>query len=762
VQTKTTLRIAALVAAVPLLAPPAALARHAAVRRIDLRLPAPGARTPAAAFTALKPIRVAGGFSLVGLHWRGAATVRLQVRTALGAGAFGPWAPLVRSQPVTHLEARPRRELMSDPVWAGPSDRLQVRFRGVLTRLVAVVVDPGPNPTLVPLRAAAPRAAAAAGPPVRPDIVPRAQWGANESLRRGAVRIAPRLLAAFIHQTDTPNGYKPADAPSTVRAIYLYQVQGGGYTDVSFNFFVDAFGRIYEGRFGGIGQNVVGAGTAGFNLGGTSIALIGNFFDTAPTGPALTALRNLLAWRLDVGHVRPLGKVRMTSGGNPRFKAGTKVTVNTISPFSAVANTASPGAAVIARLPQLRQAVAAVGGLRIWNPTLQPATIVTTSRGIQPIRFTAALSRLASWRVVISTASGAALAVRSGTGAAVDAVWNGAIASGGSLPPAASLRWRIEAGSGSGAARPAAGSFDGSGAPSGGTETSTTSSPAISAPKAVPTVISPNGDRVADTGALTWKQSAAATVEVDVQTATGSAVRILQPPVNLAAGAHSVPWNGTDAAGRVAPSNHYRYALKVQLPGQPTFTTITVPVDVRAGGSGLKLTPIVLSPNGDGTDDVATVGITRLERGDVTLRVRAGRRVAATIASAFDLPAGFVFGTQWLGGGLPDGAYLLEALVPGNGGLLTMRQSFKIDTTAPRMPNLVVSPARRWFLLAFRLSERAHLELRVGTRLILAGTFKPGKVRIRAFKRRLGTARRVTLVAVDAGGNTRRRSIGLK
>jgi hypothetical protein len=609
---------------------------------------------------------------------------------------------------------------------------------------------------------AAARAAAAAGPPTRPDIVPRAQWGADEKLRRGAVRTAPRLLAAFIHQTDTPNGYKPADAPATVRAIYLYQVQGGGFTDVSFNFFVDSFGRIYEGRFGGIGQNVVGAGTSGFNLGGTSVALIGNFFDTPPSGAMMTALRNLLAWRLDVGHVRPIGRVTMTSGGNPRFKAGTRVTVSTISPFSAVANTASPGAAVVARLPQLRQAVAAVGGLRLFNPTLQPATIVTTARGIQPIRFTAALSRAASWRVVISTASGAALAVRSGTGAAVDAVWNGAIAGGGALPPAASLRWRIEAGTGSGAARPAAGLFDGSGAPSGDTETSSATSPAISAPKAVPAMISPNGDRVADTGALTWKQSTAATVEVDVQTATGSAVRILQPPANLPAGAHSVAWNGTDAAGRTVGSNHYRFALKVQLPGAPTFTTITVPVDVRVGATGLKLTPIVLSPNGDGTDDVATVGITRVERGDVTLRVRAGKRVVATIGSGFDLPAGFAFGTQWLGGGLPDGGYLLEALVPTNGGLLTMRQSFKIDTTAPRMPRLVVSPARRWFLLAFNLSERAHLELRVGTRVILAGTFKAGKVRIRAFKKRLGTARRVTLVAVDGGGNVRRRSVGLK
>jgi hypothetical protein len=239
-------------------------------------------------------------------------------------------------------------------------------------------------------------------------------------------------------------------------------------------------------------------------------------------------------------------------------------------------------------------------------------------------------------------------------------------------------------------------------------------------------------------------------------------VRILQPPVNLPAGAHSIAWNGTDAAGRIVPSNHYRYALKVQLPGQPTFTTITVAVDVRHGATGLKLSPIVLSPNGDGTDDVATVGITRLERGDVTLRVRSGKKVVATIGSAFDVPAGFAYLTQWLGGGLPDGGYLVEALVPTNGGLLTMRQSFKIDTTAPRMPRLVVSPARRWFLLAFNLSERAHLELRVGTRVILAGTFKAGKVRIRAFKKRLGTARRVTLVAVDGGGNVRRRSVGLK
>ncbi len=75
--------------------------------------------------------------------------------------------------------------------------------------------------------------------------------------------IAPRVLAAVIHHTATPNGYASAQVAGIIRSLYLYQTRGNGLADLAFNYLVDAQGRVYEGRYGGIDQNVVGSHTAG-------------------------------------------------------------------------------------------------------------------------------------------------------------------------------------------------------------------------------------------------------------------------------------------------------------------------------------------------------------------------------------------------------------------------------------------------------------------------------------------------------------------
>ena len=73
--------------------------------------------------------------------------------------------------------------------------------------------------------------------------------------------------------------------PSIIRGIYAYHTQSRGWSDVGYNFLVDRFGRIWEGRYGGVDRPVVGAHTLGYNEDSFAMSAIGNF-ETAQPGEA--------------------------------------------------------------------------------------------------------------------------------------------------------------------------------------------------------------------------------------------------------------------------------------------------------------------------------------------------------------------------------------------------------------------------------------------------------------------------------------------
>src|SRR5262249_58362955 len=107
----------------------------------------------------------------------------------------------------------------------------------------------------------------------------------------------------IVHHTAGSNSYTRTQAAAIVRGIELYHVKGNGWNDIGYNFLVDRFGTIYEGRGGGVERNVIGAHSLGFNTGTVGVALIGNFQYTTPPKAMRDALVKLLAWRLDVAHV---------------------------------------------------------------------------------------------------------------------------------------------------------------------------------------------------------------------------------------------------------------------------------------------------------------------------------------------------------------------------------------------------------------------------------------------------------------------------
>jgi hypothetical protein len=93
--------------------------------------------------------------------------------------------------------------------------------------------------------------------------------------------------------------------PAIIRGIYAYHTQSLGWSDIGYNFLVDRFGRIWEGRFGGVDRPVVGAHTYGYNYVAFAMAAIGNFQRARPSAAIIDAFGRLFAWKLSLHGVDP-------------------------------------------------------------------------------------------------------------------------------------------------------------------------------------------------------------------------------------------------------------------------------------------------------------------------------------------------------------------------------------------------------------------------------------------------------------------------
>jgi uncharacterized protein with LGFP repeats len=193
-----------------------------------------------------------------------------------------------------------------------------------------------------------------------PNIISRADWGANESMRSGAPVYDDRVLAGIVHHTATPNEYAPEDGPGIVRSIYDYHTRTLGWSDIAYNALVDKYGQVFEGRFGGITRPVQGSHTGGFNKNTWAIAMIGNFDLMEPPPIQLRAVGRLFGWRLAMDAVDPKGSVVLASAGGPytRFPQGAVPTFPSIFAHRDVGSTDCPGNLGYGSLDQIREIAA--------------------------------------------------------------------------------------------------------------------------------------------------------------------------------------------------------------------------------------------------------------------------------------------------------------------------------------------------------------------------------------------------------------------
>ncbi len=637
---------------------------------------------------------VAPRFDLVGLHWQGPGSVSFRTRSVSGSWSrWQPAAPEAEDGPDHPVQPGWR---LGNPYWTGAADAISYRLHGRVTRLRAYFV-------WSPVDGLPPRAFSVAN---SPKIIPRAGWGADESIRRAPPRYATSVQYALVHHTAGTNNYTAAESPAIVRGIEVYHVQGNGWNDIGYNFLVDKYGQIFEGRYGGIDKNVIGAHAEGFNTGSTGVALLGTYTNAPPPSAALDALANLLAWRLDIAHVDPLSTLTVVSGGNPRFPLGQPVFLRAISGHRDTGFTDCPGNALYAKLDSIAAQVAGLGLPKLYAPTVAgaPGGLVT---------FRGRLSTALPWTVSVADSSGNVVASGSGNGTDISWVWDA------TSMPQARYTWTMSAGP---TVTPASGSVGSAPVPL-----------ALKSATAKPPTVSGSNTKIS------YTLSTSATVTATLRSADGRQLSTLFQQ-RMRAGKHTF----TFAVQSIAEG---RYSVVLSATDGKTTVSATIPVAIDRTVSSFTATPRAFSPNGDGRDDSVSFAFELTRGAQARIDVKRGARTVAAIWSG--AAATGTQTTTWDGataaGRIPDGSYsaVLTAVSPI--ATTTRAVPLRVDTVAPRIR--VVSFRR----LMFRVSEPATVTVIADGRRYVRSV-RAGLVSLHAGR----LARRVAISAVDAAGNVSR------
>ncbi len=299
--------------------------------------------------------------NLVGVRWDGDPDARFRVEAQ---NRSGTWQAITdvgfesehQPDPGTLEAERAATRPASDAVWVGDAAAVRVRLTSGTARDVTVerVMSPPASPR---------SGVASAATVAMPGIVSRGEWGADENLRLANCPEPPDIstntTVGVVHHTGGNNNYGPQDTPAIVRGLYGYATQTLKYCDTHYNFFVDRYGQIFEGRYGSVWDPVRAAHTTGMNTGTVGVALIGNFQNVPPPAAAIDALERLLAWKLNLHGVDPRRSVDYTPLSNTdRWPAGVTRTIPYIVGHRDPGSTDCPGNFVYSQLPKIRLAVA--------------------------------------------------------------------------------------------------------------------------------------------------------------------------------------------------------------------------------------------------------------------------------------------------------------------------------------------------------------------------------------------------------------------
>jgi hypothetical protein len=360
----------------------ATAARGAPGGRVLTRPLAGGWRPDGDGWLSGEPLYAARRFDLAGVQWDAPARASVELRV-LGRRGWSEWTA---AGAAGHGPDAARETNVGEPVWCAGARAVQVRasraLRGARVHLVA-----GDPVASARDRARERLAVGAALPllarrldagPGQPTIVARRAW-AGPAERPHGPSVYGRIALAFVHHTESANGYARHEVPALLRAICHYHRDALGWKDIGYNFLIDRYGRVWEGRAGGAHDGVVGAQAGGYNAVSTGIAVLGGFQSEPPPPRALRALERLLAWKLALHGQPTAGRVRVRVDPDGAqytpFRGGAHVSLPRIAGHRDGDSTDCPGDSLYRRLPALRRSARRLTGTRVSHLSVLPPAV---------------------------------------------------------------------------------------------------------------------------------------------------------------------------------------------------------------------------------------------------------------------------------------------------------------------------------------------------------------------------------------------------
>ncbi len=287
---------------------------------------------------------------------RGSPSFRIRSRRG---GAWGAWTTV----PPMHDGQDEGTEVRSEHTgtelaWVGRSTAIQYEVSGPRPaglRLVLLHPRPNRSDSSLDSRLNGSISSRTAPAALEPSLFSRQDWGADETWRNGRPAYNHRMQQVHVHHTANANDYSSDQVPSLIRGIYRYHTHYLGWSDIAYNFLVDRFGGVWEGRAGGPELLVRGAHTRGFNSSSTGIAVIGNFDQGRPSSSVLRSVAQIAAWKVHESGGWPRGRVRVRSEGSDLYDVDDLVLLRVIDGHRDTNETACPGRYLYEALPLVRR-----------------------------------------------------------------------------------------------------------------------------------------------------------------------------------------------------------------------------------------------------------------------------------------------------------------------------------------------------------------------------------------------------------------------